>query len=64
MVDVECGMSGCETHGEQNEACLPISVSPSDPDFGHEKECLMFVRTQPTPKEGCPFCKSQSVFSK
>ena len=61
MVDVECGQSGCQTTGEENRACLPIVVPPNDPDF-KRKRCIMFVRTQETPKEQCPFCKKVHVF--
>lgn len=57
MVDVECGENGCQMEGDENAACLPIQIPISDPDFAHAKECLMFVRTQETPTENCPFCK-------
>ena len=61
MVDVKCGMSGCDTQGEENMACFPIPLDSDDPDF--KKECLQFVRTLEVPRddgtENCKMCKYQ-----
>ena len=52
LEDVECGETGCETHGPENRACLPIHVPFNDTDFGFNQKdggCLMFVRSLPVP---------------
>ena len=52
LEDVECGETGCDTEGLENQACLPIPIPRNDSDFGFGKKeggCLMFVRSLEVP---------------
>ena len=55
LSDVKCGDDGCSTEGEENRACMPIEIPPSDV-FSSVK-CLMFVRTQEVPALDCKLGK-------
>ena len=58
MEDVECGNDGCQTHGLENQACLPIPIPQDDKVFGgKQKPCLMFVRSLQVPNAyTCELC--------
>ena len=45
-----CGVSGCDTEGEENKDCFPIPVSSLDANKSSDNlTCIKYVRTAASP---------------